>query len=106
MVPDVARLLLPILLAARLLEVARIILRAHHHDLIDTIDEQMANLGGKGCVPTFMLAGELAVHPYRRAVIDRAEMKDETFAPKRLVDLDRPPIPDDGMEARFVHARQ
>ena len=65
-VPDVAGLLFPVLLAARLLQVSRIVFGADDDDLPVSLDEKRRDLGREGGMPPLMFTGEPPVDPDAR----------------------------------------
>ena len=103
-VPDRLQLLAPILLAARLPEVDRIVLRAHDHDLLGPVVEHGGDVGGKGRVPALVAGHEPPVDPDLSAIIDRAEVEEEATAPVLGSDFEGPAVPDHRVEARVADA--
>src|SRR5699024_9559640 len=50
-VPDAVRLLAPVLLAARQLRIVRVVVRAHHHDVLGAVVEQVGEIAGESGLP-------------------------------------------------------
>ena len=95
-VPDLVRLLLPVLLAARLRQIERLILGADDDHLVTVAGRQhRGDVGGEWGVPTFVPGDQPAIDPDVGAVVDRAEMEHELPAAVVRRDLNGAPVPDD-----------
>ncbi len=96
------RIELPILLAARLGQIVRVIFSTHHNCL-SALDQAISNIGMKRGAPSFMLGDEPAVHPNGRAIIDCFEMEEKALASRgrRLGEL--PAIPARTVETGSAH---
>ena len=100
-VPDNVRVGHPVLLAARLAHVERLVLGAHDQDLFFAIIQLAGDVGGKGRVAALMARHQAAVDPDGGHVIDGAKVEHN---PLGLLALHRKcaPVPDDGMAAGVV----
>ena len=77
-VPDRMRLELPVLLAARLRQIVRVVLSMHRHCLRARRIEQVCDVRPKWRVPAFVRHRKAVVDPDLRRVIDRAEPQDHS----------------------------
>ena len=71
---------LPVLLAARLGKVVRIVFHVDRHDMMCGIAECTCDIGLERCVAAFMFDDLVAVHPDLGVIIDRPEMQQHAFA--------------------------
>ena len=83
---------LPILFSARLGEVGRIVQGADH-DCLLAVRQEVGHLAGEGSVAALMVAGESAVHPDGRAMIDGREMQEDAFAVGWRGSVEGPAVP-------------
>src|SRR5262245_665713 len=104
MVPDVVRLLEPVLLAARKPHILRRIFGANDHDLFANLVEQRRYVETEGGMSALMPAGKTAIDPNLRDIIHRAEMQDDALLATALGRLEGAAVPDNGMEARIADA--
>src|SRR5690242_12033076 len=96
-VPDGMRLQLPILLAARLGQLMRIVFHMHCHSLLTRRLEHVRDISPERRMATFVGNGEAAVYPDPRAVIDRPETQDYPSGKELAIKV--PLIPARGMKA-------
>src|SRR3954462_5617792 len=102
--PASARPAPPILLAARLLDVGRIILRPHHEHLRTRVSQKRSDVSREWGVAALMLDCEPAVHPYRRFVVDCAEVQLKPLGSADLMGAEFAPVPGHRVKSRVVHA--
>ncbi len=95
---------LPVLLAARLFKVVRVVFGPDHNLLRGTLDERMRDVGAEGCKATLVRAHTLAVHPHHCLPVHRFEMHEQTFAWSERLLLPRAAIPDSGVEPTICYA--
>src|SRR5688572_13433158 len=93
----------PILLAARLRQVERIIL-GPDNDFAPFLEGGIRHIEGKRCAAALMLSRVDAVDPYGRAVIDGPEMQQPPIAVVSDRQLDAAPIPADAEKTRVADA--
>ena len=79
-IPDGVRLRPPVLLAARLCQVGRIVLGSNDQRLRIGIIQQVSNVHGKRRVPAFVSHGQFVIQPDTRTVIHRTEVEDHALA--------------------------
>ena len=106
LVPDAVRFSAPILFAAWLFGIVRIILGTHDDPVFRAAGKGIGNIERKGRLPAGMLADADAVDPNDRGVIDRSEAKAETFARRELRHVERSRVPEPGMKTGVVNAAQ
>ena len=87
------RLQLPVLLAAWLGEVGRIVVRAHDDLLQQSLLEQIGDVEGEGRVAALVLAARGAVDPDRGAVVDGAEMQQDAGPVRWSHERELAPVP-------------
>src|SRR5205823_13450562 len=102
-VPDGVRLELPILLAARLGQVPRIVLRAND-DLLVAAAQLIGDVRRERRVAAFVMDDARSVHPHRRGVIDGPEVQQQAFAVATLGGAERATVPARAEEAVVVDA--
>jgi hypothetical protein len=106
-VPDRVRGVLPLLLAARLREVLRVVLRPDHHHVRGVgagAPHHVGDVHGERGVPALVLADQCAVHPHPRAVVHGAQVQQQPAARGvtgggEVGGGEVPAVPDDGVEA-------
>src|SRR3954470_881496 len=98
-IPDRMRLELPVLLAARLGEIVRIVFRADHDFARRVAGEKRSDVDGEGCVAAVMRAGDHTIDPDLGAVIDRAEVEQPAARGVGRGQRDRAAIPAGAEEA-------
>lgn len=76
-VPDDVRLRLPVLLAARLLQAARVIVRSHDDGLEVVVVQGVRDVGMEAHVPSLMGGDMNAVDPHVGPVVDGLEMEED-----------------------------
>jgi hypothetical protein len=86
-VPDRVRLGLPVLLAARLREVERVVVRHHRDGLASRRVERERDVGPERRVPAFVRRDEVPVDPDAREVVDGAEVQQDAVVARRRVEL-------------------
>jgi hypothetical protein len=95
----------PVLLAARLRGVVRVVLGAHDDRVIRVAGDVLGHVEGEGRVAALVLADERAVDPHAGAVVDRAEVQEHAGRAVRPAGLreirrrDRAGVPDHPVEA-------
>src|SRR5690348_734088 len=98
-IPDGARLGVPVLLAARLGEVGGLVFGADDDDLLGVAGLQgSGDVGAEGGLTAFVLGDEGAVDPDVRDVVDSPEVEDEPLPAIFGGDAEGTAIPDDGVE--------
>ena len=102
-IPDRMRLQLPILLAARLGQILRVVFCADDDRLLPSTTQQLGNVGAERRVSAFVLRGQLIVHPDGRQVIDGAEMQDQPLSRLQLRCPERTSIPAGAKQPRLIH---
>ena len=76
-VPDTVRMKLPILLAARLGEVVRVVFGPQRNDLSPAGAQRVGDVEREGGVPSLVLTDVFAVDPHTGQIVDRAEMEQD-----------------------------
>jgi hypothetical protein len=104
-VEDASRFWLPILLAARNRPVRWRVFGAHHHYIRAAV-QQVRNVKPKRCIPAFVIANEIAIHPNSRAVIDCAEAQDNVLALPIGGYGEGPAIPSPWMKTRVADSAE
>ena len=79
------RLLLPLLLAARLAHVQRLVLSAHDDQRLTLGGQGVRDVEGEGDVPALMVAHVLTLDPHAGAVVYGAEVQEHTPGLPRLL---------------------
>jgi hypothetical protein len=91
---------LPILFAARLGQIGRVVLGQYHDGLLRPVDQHIGDVGGKRRVAALVVGHQHAVDPHAGMVVDRAEMQHRARRP--LGQLETAPIPASEMEGLVV----
>ena len=99
MIPDTMRLLLPVLLAARLGQVMRHIFGSSHNHLLLPWPQRRRDVRAERRLPAFVRCHRLPIHPYLRPVIDRPKMEQQPLASISRRSYKCTAIPHDGMKA-------
>ncbi len=86
-IPHRVRLKLPVLFAARLGELMRIIVRHHRNGLLFCILQGKRDVCPERCVPALVARDEASVQPHARVIIDRAEVKQDALTFGRYFEL-------------------
>ena len=94
---------LPVLLAARLLEVQRIVVRPDGEHAM-SVAHQFGDVERERCVPAFVLADLDVVEPDSRVKIHGAESKHDALAIRRNRNIQFATIPHGRVEAVVVDA--
>ena len=104
-VPDRVRLGLPVLLAARLGQVVRIVFGPDdQHVLRRRASQGRGDVGGERRVAALVRGDKQTVDPDLRPVIDRAEVEQHAAAPSASCGRESPPIPDHRVETGLADA--
>src|SRR3954451_6784107 len=91
----------PILFAARLFQIRRVVLGAHNDFLLASVAQRGGYLYRKRSVATFMLKYFYSVDPNRRGIIDRTKMEHEPLARFHHRPVEVASIPYRAIEARI-----
>ena len=103
-IPDGVRFELPVLLAAGLFEIGRVIVGADD-DLLGTVGgENIGDFDGEGGVAALVPADLDAVDPHPGDMVDRAEVENKTFAGFQLRSVKGSAVPDGTEEAGVADA--
>ena len=92
------------MLAARLLQIARVVLGAQGDHLFRTVQKVGGDLGGKRCLAAFMGADEMTVDPHHGPVVDGSEVEEQPVSALLRRQNDNPPVPHHRVKARVVNA--
>lgn len=106
LVPDTVRLGAPILLAAGLLGIVRIILGPDHNPMFGARSERIGDIEREGRLTAAVLADPHAINPDDRRVIDRAEAEPEPLPRRQPGRFEGTRVPEPGVKAGFVHPAQ
>src|SRR5689334_6166398 len=71
---------LPVLLAARLRQVMRVVACHQGYRLHGTRNQRSGDVRPERRMPAFMTRDQAAIHPYLRRIIDRGQVEDHVFA--------------------------
>jgi len=101
-VPDPVRFLAPVLLAARLLRIGRLVLCPHDDRMVVRVrGHRIGDVGGERGLPADMTADELSVEPHLGAEVDGPEVDQDPLlsvpATRQRFSRDPAAIPDDRM---------
>ncbi len=101
-VPDRMRLELPVLLAARLGQLVRVVFGQHGHALLARGVEHRGDVGPERRVPALVRGDQPVVHPHLGLVVHRAEAQDDAAAIGHHVEIAL--VPHRRVEAAVEHA--
>ena len=101
-IPDRMRMKPPVLLAARLGEIVRIVLSAD--DDFDAVAgrHMPCDIDAERQVPALVGRGKLLVHPHGRAIVDGPEVQDQALVGFQLQRWQQPAIPAGDIKARIA----
>src|SRR5690606_1003693 len=103
-VPDRVRGRAPVLLAARLGEVVRVVLGAHDEQVVGAVGDERGDVERERGVAALVLADEVSVDPHPGSVVDGAEVQQDhgcavaAAGGGQVVGGDRAGVPDHGVE--------
>ncbi len=103
-IPNRVRLQLPILLAAGLREIGRVVFGPDHDGLRPLWQKVVGDVRKKGRIAAGVFGREFAVDPNPGAVIDRAEMQDQSLAINQQRCLKGAAVPDIRVKAGIGNA--
>ena len=92
-IPDGMRFELPVLLAARLGQVMRVILGAENDFVLRTRTQEIGDIDRKRRESAFVTARVRSVDPHPRGVIDRPEHEENALSALSRGNLDGAPVP-------------
>src|SRR5687767_5846114 len=95
---------LPVLLAPRLGEIPRIVLRAYNDCLLPGVRQEVGDIGREGSVTAFVTGNDTTVDPHRRSIVDSAKVEDHSLSGASGGHFEGSPVPANPVEARVSDA--
>src|SRR5687767_729394 len=92
-IPDLMRLLEPVLLASRLFQIMWIVESANHDLEAIGADDRFSDVGAERCVTALVRRDQLTIRPHGRVVVHGAEVQQRAFAPHTPVELEAGAVP-------------